>query len=471
MTGRCGCGRPLIARPGDLEETCGECRSRPDFCDCEPLGSDTCDSGPEEVSEDNVVLTSGSDTSDASDGIAGDDDARLLAGVRDGAWLTAQDFPPLVYAVDGLIPEGLTVVVGPPKAGKSWLVLALLLAVASGGIALGAVKTAPPRRVLYIALEDGDRRMQDRCLALLGPGEDIPALFNYVTRIEPGSILAVIDAWMRRHPDTAMVVIDTLGKVMPPALQGESAYQRDYRVGSALKSIADDHPGLAVLVLHHDRKAAAEDFVDAVSGTHGLAGAADTVMVLCRKRQSPEGTLKVTGRDVPEAEYALTITDGRNWQLDGASLRAAAVRARQRQDSQDLGDTAMQVLAAVREHPEGIRAADLVPRFGRDVYQYLKRLADAGRIGKVSRGLYTALSEPSELSEPQVSDTAGTDYACLLSETGETAAGHPRPPGIPAGGDVGDVVPPSLHTCAGCGEPMRVIEPGQRYHPACEAAS
>lgn len=358
----------------------------------------------------------GSDTSDTSDS---DIDARLLAGVRDGTWLNGQDFPPLAYAVDGLIPEGLTLVVGPPKAGKSWLTLALLLAVASGGIALGAVKAAPARRVLYLALEDGDRRMQDRCRALLGDREPIPPLFHYLTRIEPGTVLATIAAWMRRNPDTSMIVVDTLGKVMPPAMAGESAYQRDYRVGTALKALADARPGTSVMVLHHDRKASADDFVDSVSGTHGLAGAADTVIVLCRKRQSAEGLLKVTGRDVPEDSYALTIADGKTWQLDGHSLHAAAARARDREDSQALGDTTVQVLAAVREHPEGIRATDLVGRFGKDVYQYLKRLTDAGRIDKAARGLYVALSEASSVSEPQVSGPPESDTPELVSETGD----------------------------------------------------
>lgn len=376
-------------------------------------GSDTSDS---RVRGRRLALASAYDASDTSDS---DTDARLLAGVRNGAWLTAQDFPPLAYAVDGLVPEGLTLMVGPPKAGKSWLTLALLLAVASGGIALGAIRAAPARRVLYLALEDGDRRMQDRCRALLAPGEDIPALFHYLTRIEPGAVLATVSAWMRCYPDTSMVVVDTLGKVMPAALPGESAYQRDYRVGTALKRLADARPGVSVMVLHHDRKAIADDFVDSVSGTHGLAGAADTVIVLCRKRQSAEGLLKVTGRDVPENEYALTIGDGKMWQLDGASLSAAAVRAREREATQALGDTTVQVLAAVREHPEGIRAADLAAMFGKDVYQYLKRLYDAGRIDKVGRGLYIAVSEPSEVSETQVSGPAGSDSHASVSETPE----------------------------------------------------
>lgn len=71
----------------------------------------------------------------------------------------------------------------------------------------------------------------------------------------PGHILQPIAAFLRRYPDTALIVIDTLGKVMPPSQPGEYAYQRDYRVTGALKRAADSRPGLAVVALHHDRKA------------------------------------------------------------------------------------------------------------------------------------------------------------------------------------------------------------------------
>jgi hypothetical protein len=349
-------------------------------------------------------------------------DAALLDGVRDGAWLAAQNFPPLVYGVDGLIPEGLTLLVGAPKAGKSWLTLGLLLAVAAGGMALSRVEAAPPRRVFYLALEDGHRRMQDRCRAMLGvPGDDetggqdedgegIPALFSYKTTTTPGAVLHTVGAWLSRHPDTAMVVIDTLAKVMPPAAQGESAYQRDYRIGTALKAIADAHPGLAVMVLHHDRKAAAEDFIDSVSGTHGLAGAADTVIVLCRPRYSPEGLLKITGRDVAEAEYALKTPGGEAWSLDGTDLPGAAASARTREAERSFGEVSAKLLATVRDHPEGVRGADLVPEFGKKVYAYLKRLYDAKRIEKIGRGLYVPLAdsppvqEVKEVEDSQVSD-------------------------------------------------------------------
>lgn len=336
----------------------------------------------------NSALTGGqtplareSNTSNTSNSSLGEDehDGHLIADARDGVWLTAQDFPALAWAVDGLVSEGLSLLVAAPKAGKSWLALALLLAVASpDGVALGAIKTGPARRVFYLALEDSDRRIQERCRALLGEGEKIPDLFCYQTRVEHGTVLGTIDAWMRRYPDTALIVIDTLGRVMPPAYQGESAYQRDYRVGAALKARADDYSGLSIIVSHHDRKAAVDDFVDSVSGTHGLAGAADTIMVLARRRQAADAVLKVTGRDVPEDEYALAIIDGTSWQANGGSLAAAADKARERKEAQALSPKMAEVLAVIREHPEGIRAGELAERFGKAVHTYFARLSPPG---------------------------------------------------------------------------------------------
>jgi hypothetical protein len=313
----------------------------------------------------------------------------LLAGLRNGAWLDLQDFPPLRYAVPGVIPEGSTLLVGPPKIGKSWLVLACALAKASGGVALNAIRVdAAP--TLYLALEDGDRRMQSRCRMLLDGGP-IPAAFDYLTRVESGRVIETIAAWLTRHPGAApFVILDTLGKVMPPALAGESAYQRDYRIASVLKRLADSEPGSSVLVNHHDRKASADDFIDSVSGTHGLAGAADTTIVLIRGRNETGGLIKITGRDIPEGEYAVRFERGSTWQLDGADLAEAAHNARIRAATSGLGDRSADILAYLDEHPDGVRAADVAEKLDLpDARRYLARLAEAGRLHRAARGLYT----------------------------------------------------------------------------------
>jgi DnaB-like helicase N terminal domain/AAA domain len=373
---------------------------------------------------------------------------RLLAALRDGAWLDAQEFPPLAYTVPGIIPEGLVLLVGPPKIGKSWFVLIISLGVASGGRVLGL--EVPKRPVLYLALEDGDRRIQDRCRKLLR-GDPIPPEFEYLTTVEPGRILDAIATWLTRHAGRSpLVVLDTLGKVMPPALLGESSYQRDYRIGTALKRIADQRPGMTLLVNHHDRKAGAEDFIDSVSGTHGLAGAADTVVVLTRPRQEEGGLLKVTGRDVAEGEYAVRFLAGSAWTLDGHDLAAAARRARDAQVTAGLGDQSTEVVELVGKHPEGIAPTQVAAALGmtpKTAQVYLSRALAAGRVSRPKRGLYTPVGSVGSVGSPGQGDgpsqqANGEVLASPepLTSQANTTNGPNSPPGqsaLPLGPDPG----------------------------------
>lgn len=323
--------------------------------------------------------------------------APLLAGLRDGKWLDQQQFAPLRYHIPGIIAEGLTVLAGAPKVGKSWLVLALLLARASGGRALGAVQVPHAEDVLYLALEDGDRRMQARCRVLLRNqwrmDDPIPERFEYMTVITPGQLAATLTEWLQLRP-AGFIVVDTLGRVLPPAVQGETPYMRDYRVMSRLKEIADAFPGAALLLNHHDRKAVSADFVDSVSGTNGIAGGADTVLVLTRPRDEPNGLLQVTGRDVTEAAYALTF-EGGIWELDGHDLDQAAAAARERRATMGLSDRSQDVVAFVSTHPRGARPAEVAEALEMDenaARTYLSRLTSAGRISRAARGVYVPVA-------------------------------------------------------------------------------
>lgn len=330
----------------------------------------------------------------------------LLAGLRNGAWLDQQVFPPLMYAIPGIVPEGFGLLVGAPKIGKSWLVLLFALRLALGEKVLGCIPVGEARPVLYLALEDGNRRMQNRCRRLLGD-QPIPSMFQYMTQVTPGNVLLTLAAWLAIYGDRRpLVILDTLGKVMPPAAQGETTYSRDYRIGSALKALADAHPGCSLLVNHHDRKAASDDFVETVSGTNGLAGAADTIIVLTRPRGDKTGVLRVTGRDVAEGEYAVTFDDAA-WCLDGVDLDDAARNAASRKVVESLGEDSASVVACVGKHPEGVRAAEVAAETGLTeglAKDYLGRLFRANRIDRPTRGLYTPLplplSQASQLSHP-----------------------------------------------------------------------
>jgi hypothetical protein len=340
--------------------------------------------------------------------------APLLAGLRNGKWLHQQQFAPLRYHIPGIIPEGLTVLAGAPKVGKSWLVLALLLARASGGTALGAIAVPHAENVLYLALEDGDRRMQSRCHALLHNewryDEPIPERFEYMTTIAAGQLVATITEWLQLCP-RGFVVVDTLGRVLPPAFQGETPYMRDYRVMSSLKAVADAFPGAALLLNHHDRKAVSADFVDSVSGTNGIAGGADSVIVLTRPRDDPAGLLQITGRDVTEAAYALTFERG-VWELDGHGLDEAADRARERHATMGLSDRSADVVAFVAGHAAtGVRPAEIAKALGIDenaARTYLSRLTSAGRIDRATRGVYVPVASDAPLRSANGSQQSNT---------------------------------------------------------------
>lgn len=178
---------------------------------------------------------------------------------------------------------------------------------------------------------------------------------------------------------------------MPAALPGESAYQRDYRIGGKLKALTDSHPGSALLVVHHNRKMASADWMDSTSGTQGLNGSADYTIVLERSRGDGEALLKVTGRDVTEGEYAVTMTGG-SWALAGESLQAAANAARDARATEGLGEDQARLIAFIGEHPAGVTPAEVAAFMGwdsRKTSTYLSRLVTAERIAKPSRGLYT----------------------------------------------------------------------------------
>lgn len=318
-----------------------------------------------------------------------DEEAYALNVIRTGTELEQKTFPPLVWFVHGLIAEGFGLLTGPPKLGKSWFVLDVLLFVALGESVLGriAVKKRP---VLYLALEDSERRLQDRIWKLLN-NRPVPEQFHYVTDLQGQDPRLVIRLWLDQNPN-GLVVVDTLGKVMPPARPGEGAYERDYRVGGDLKRLADSHPGSAVLAVHHTRKQRGEDWMDSTSGTNGLNGSADFTINLNRGRNDGSATIRVTGRDVEENEYAATMKAGQ-WELAAGTLEEAAQIAQmgKKREGIDEDSESTQVLDYVNENPNGVSPKQVEAALGLKDNKagiYLKRHYDQGRIDKVKRGVY-----------------------------------------------------------------------------------
>ncbi|MGY4913939.1 AAA family ATPase [Streptomyces sp. 900116325] len=294
--------------------------------------------------------------------------------------LMATEFPEPKWAVPGILAEGVSLLAGPPKVGKSWLSLGLGLSVAAGGHAFDSVPV-DGGPVLYLALEDTPRRLKTRMGKLLG-GQKAPAGLTLVTECPPfpqgGS--EAIAQWLERNPDARMVVIDVFAKMRGQAPQGVSAYDADYVSVGYAKRLAD-HYGIAVVLVHHVRKMASEDFLTEVSGTNGIAGAADATLVLKRARGQADGILHVTGRDVNEAEYALQFQEASGaWHLlDGPA------------SDHTIGDTRAAILRHVRANP-GAKPkdiADALPQVDTDtVRRTCSRMATDGQLTKDGSGRY-----------------------------------------------------------------------------------
>lgn len=322
--------------------------------------------------------------------------------------LMAAEFPTPVWAVPGLIAEGVTLLAGPPKVGKSWLSLNLGVSISAGTPALGRIPIdAGP--VLYLALEDTPLRLQSRLGKVLAgrPASPDLTLDTYCPPMPEGGD-QYIAGWLEENPGARLVVMDVFTKVRgrPPA-GANSAYEADYAAIGIIKRLADSY-AVPVVLVHHVRKAASEDFLATVSGTNGLAGAADAVLVLERSRAQADGVLHVTGRDVEETDYALAFDAGiGTWSLmDGPA------------EEHLMSDTRALISRYVRDYPgskPGViaEALSLAPNTAR---QTCKRMADDGQLRSVNGAYYASresdspvtVTEPIQgLDQHQQSDSAG----------------------------------------------------------------
>jgi len=222
--------------------------------------------------------------------------------------LMDKEFEPIRWTVPGLIPEGLILLAGKPKVGKSWLALHLCHAVAfeSGGYALGQIEVEPGKAVYY-GLEDSERRLQER-LKGISCGLPIPGnlfISNHLERLDAGG-LEEIEAFLEDNPETRLVVIDTLARVKPRSRRNTDAYETDTEIMGGLQALAMRH-GVTVLVVHHMRKNVkdADDVFDGVLGSTGLTGTADATVLVQRGRQSKEIVMHITGRDVEEQQLSV----------------------------------------------------------------------------------------------------------------------------------------------------------------------
>lgn len=335
----------------------------------------------------------------------------------DAADLLALDLAPLRWVVPELLPEGTTILAAPPKVGKSCLVYQVAVEASLGGDLLG--RRVQSGSVLYLALEDGRRRGQERLRAALA-GRTMPGgrlEIRWEARKIGEGLEDDVSAWLDEHPDATMVAIDTLGKVRPPADGRRNAYEVDVAALARLQDLFRDRP-VALVIVHHARKEAHDDFLASVSGTYGITGSADTIIVIRRKRLEAFGTLLVTGRDVADAEIPARF-DGLTWHAAPGALPNASMER-------------LEVLQAIEAHGPIFAKAlgDLIGSERTNVQHLIDKLVQSGAVARTTRG-YVAAAQVFD-PEPALARAQARVSLVPLTHSGESGDsersehGHPR---------------------------------------------
>lgn len=233
----------------------------------------------------------------------------------DGETLMSLPLQPLNFVVDTLISQGLHILAGSPKVGKSWLALWLAVTVAKGEPVWGMqVKQGT---TLYLCLEDSQLRIQNR---LFDVTEDAPASVHFCTesRILGDGLTEQLEQFLSEHPDTVLIIIDTLQMIRPIR---DATYANDYRDLSVLKRLADAH-GIAILLIHHLRKEKADDVFSRISGTTAISGAVDSSFTLVEEqRGSGRARLSCIGRDIEYRELELRRSADNVWEVNADSYQ------------------------------------------------------------------------------------------------------------------------------------------------------
>lgn len=299
--------------------------------------------------------------------------------------LIAKDIPSEKWIVPDLVPEGLTLLAGPAKVGKSFLCMNLSIAVSIGGMALSSIEIPEKRNVLYMSLEDPEQQIQSRIKTLCPDGvvgnvqyifsENMPDNFKFDT-----VGLLSIDKLLSEHKSDFLIV-DTWQHVKPnvKVANGSTSYDIDYQALIPLRNFAHQR-GVGIIVVTHTRKS--PDFdnpFNQIQGSMGMQAGCDTILMLSKGGQSGY-TLHVSGRRIIQSEYALNMSSGGMWELLGdlESCNKSEIRKSIIDKLQDAGPTGM----------KSKEIAEALDKNSRSLNKTLRDMLKDGDITQIDRGIY-----------------------------------------------------------------------------------
>jgi len=302
--------------------------------------------------------------------------------------LMSTEFPEPVFLIPGLISEGLNLLTGPPKLGKSWLCLDISTTLSTGGKIFNSIDIEK-NQVLYLALEDSPRRLQNR---IIKQGSTPSEKCHFITEIPDSEVFIWLNNYMTQYPDTKLIIIDTLMKFLK--ISDSNDYTETVQAVSSLKKFADDN-NISIIVVHHTKKAASDDYVNNVLGSTGITGTADTIITITRKRGQADAVLNITGRDVEEKELGLSFDKSNcKWSILGEMHDIAETRERQ------------EILDLLKVSKRALKVSDIAILLGKgdskevknNIRQLLFKLEKSGHVKNSARGEYISVSTNTENS-------------------------------------------------------------------------
>lgn len=266
--------------------------------------------------------------------------------------LQNKDLPELNIIVENMIFQGLTILASPPKYGKSWMMLDLCLSVATGKDFLGHKTNSG--HCLYLALEDSPRRLKDRMLKVLN-FEDAPTNFDYAINSETleSGLIKQLENYIIEKGNTKLIVIDTLQKIRGHINKNDTLYSNDYKEIGNLKKFADKY-NIALILVHHLRKMSDNsDVFNQISGTNGISGAADTMIVMSKeKRNNTQTKMSIIGRDVESSEILIEFNNTEfKWNVIGTLEEQEKMRREKKYRTNPLVIT---IKKLIEEQPKGL---------------------------------------------------------------------------------------------------------------------
>ncbi len=301
-----------------------------------------------------------------------------------GDELMKKEFKDTEWIIEDIIPKGLSILAGKPKIGKSWFALQ------------EALEYAKNEPTLYIALEDKPQRLQKRMIDLniTEPPKNFNAMFEILPINSDG--IKQLKSLIERTK-AKLVIIDTFQRFRGTDKKGNNnIYSMDYEIMEKIKKIADEFD-IGILLLHHTRKGESNDPVELISGTTGLAGGADTLLVLQRGRGKDEATLFITGRDIEEKNFALKFIDNR-WEFLGDS------------DEYKKSQVRMKIIEILKEAEEPLSSkaiVELTDLKAGTVTSALYRMVKDGEILKPEKNKYVLPENfiPEEIFETELKNS------------------------------------------------------------------